>query len=380
MKALYCAGPTYYDEEVRNIAGWSVILDLMGAGLAELGYDEVSIPNVDIRIVSGPPAARVAMYGLAVAAATKDEAFDLVLGSPGYTVGAFMAHPEARKIAYVWNNADPYRQSMLEIEYRRFNRRFEVAPEHLWVNQMGLSMADHILACSPWVKATHQQQVPDKPISFAFWGVDSERFTPGPARVGAPFRVLFLGSDMIRKGLIHLMQALEAVFLEPVYPTPEVWVIGTGEPNQLLEEIPEPANWVVKVFGSVPTTDVPRMLRECDVMCIPTVEDGIALAIQEAMASGVVPVTTPECGEVFEDEVSGFIVPYRDPRAIAGIIRKLYDEPELRARVAVNARALAEQQTWGKFKDDFKMIIAAVQEDPAAAPFESKMPWLKERA
>lgn len=385
MKALYCPGPAYYSRDVREVAGWAVILDLMAQGLSELGYEEVAIPNVDERIISESPAARVAMYGLAIAAYTRNEHYDLVLAPPGYGVGAFMTHPEARKVAYVWNNADRYRQETLDIEHRRFGRRFEVPAEHRWVNDMGLKMADHLLACSPWVKATHQQQVPDKPISIAFWGVDSERFTPAErtavrTSLGDPFRVMFLGSDVIRKGLFHLMQGLDLAFPEPVDPSPEVWIVGTGQPNLLPEGIPEPANVVTKVFGNVPNADIPRVIRECDVMCIPTVEDGIALAIQEGMASGLVPVTTPECGEVFEDEVSGFIVPYRDPGAVAGILRKLYDSPVLRASVGLNARKLAEQQTWANFLADFKTIIAAVQEDAAAPVFESEMPWMKERA
>ena len=74
---------------------------------------------------------------------------------------------------------------------------------------------------------------------------------------------------------------------------------------------------------------------------LPSVKrEGLPKTVIEAMAYGVPPVVT-DCGgspELVADGVSGFVVPVRDPVALARAINELYADAGLRARLGQGAR------------------------------------------
>ena len=78
--------------------------------------------------------------------------------------------------------------------------------------------------------------------------------------------------------------------------------------------------------------DVIEKLSESDLFLLPSVEEGIANAVLEAMALGL-PVISTDCGgmsEIIIDNKTGFLVPTRDPEAMARTIIKFcsLDEKE----------------------------------------------------
>lgn len=352
MRALYLPGPSYFDENVKRFAGWWHILQYQCDAMHEAGYEvDVGVaPREWGRIT--PSFAKISAYSLATANYPLEE-YDLIVGAPSYAHHAFFKARRAKKIAYVWNNADPYRRRQLEPEYRKFGRRYRddradrAADEvNEIMNRQGLEACDRVIACSPFVKQTHAEVVPEEKISIANWGVDTDRFTP-PEESPPGFRVLFSGGDPIRKGFGYLLHALDTMHDYGI----EVWVVGS---KPFREE-----NKNFKQFGLVPFDEVADIYRQCHVICIPTLEDGIACAIQEGMACGLVPIATEEAAEVF-DKTCGFQVPYRDPQAIAVAIGRLKDDPCLLDQMGAAAREKAESQTWGNFKAEFAAILGGL--------------------
>jgi len=51
----------------------------------------------------------------------------------------------------------------------------------------------------------------------------------------------------------------------------------------------------------------------------------------------------PGCREAVVDGQTGFLVPPRDPAALAAALRRLIEDPALRARMGAAARTYAEQ-------------------------------------
>ena len=347
MKVVFSPGPSYSDLNVRTYAGWVHILDLYKEGLEELGY-EVFIPHVDpLLIDQSSTVSKILSYDIVAAQQIPGDA-DIFLGPPGYSVAQMIAGRDnswgrgMRTFLYVWNGADWWRDQQLAEEYKRFNQPYDLSPTWRWINRTALRMSDHVIACSPFVKRTHAVVVPEEKISIDFWGVDSEKFhLPDVEAPG--FNVLFVGGDPIRKGLRYLVEAMKG--MEGV----ELWVAGC--------EYPWSVNLPVRSFGMVPHKKMLEIYQNCHVICIPTLEDGIALAIQEGMACGLVPITTPECAEVFEDGISGYKVDYRDPEYIRQRLYVLRNDLAMRRYMSKKARELTEQQTWEKTKEDFKEII-----------------------
>lgn len=382
MKAIFSPGPSYHDPQVREVAGWVRIFDLYREALEELGY-EVFIPQVPPELIDqSSTVAKITSYDLYCATQLPLDA-DLFLGPPGYSLaqimrlrGArdagyeFIQHPgsgargHSRIFLYVFNNADWYRDEMLAPEYQAARRPYDLSPTWRWINQSAVELADHVIAPSPFVKRTWSRLVPEEKISHAFWGVDSQIFSPPPEEPPG-FRVLFVGGDPIRKGLTYLLKAFGTL---PGWPDDtELWIVGC----QVKGYIPR-----VKGLGMVPHQDMPDIYRQFHVLVLPTLEDGIALCVQEAMASGLVPVATEDPAEVFNNGVSGVKIPYRDPDAVKQALTMLRDNPERRREMARAARALAEQQTWEKMKEDVKEIIRRVM-GGGDLPYESPMPWLE---
>ncbi|MDJ0917963.1 MAG: glycosyltransferase family 4 protein [Woeseiaceae bacterium] len=87
--------------------------------------------------------------------------------------------------------------------------------------------------------------------------------------------------------------------------------------------------------------DAPAVGAACDAFCLPsTKREGLPRSVIEAMAYGVPPIVTDSGGspELVERDVSGIVVPVRDPAAIAQAIEWLYRNPDKRRKMGEAAR------------------------------------------
>ena len=73
---------------------------------------------------------------------------------------------------------------------------------------------------------------------------------------------------------------------------------------------------------------------------------GIQNKALEAMAMGKPIVTTDNvgCRDTVEEGVNGFLVPKRDPQALAAAMRRFLDAPGLIAPMGIASRKLAEER------------------------------------
>src|SRR5690606_8375069 len=77
-----------------------------------------------------------------------------------------------------------------------------------------------------------------------------------------------------------------------------------------------------------------------DIFVLSSHSEGIANAVLEAMACGL-PVVTTDCGgmrEVITNGVDGFVVPVRDPQAMADALETLMMNKTLRTTIGAAAR------------------------------------------
>ncbi|MDA9008766.1 glycosyltransferase family 4 protein [Alphaproteobacteria bacterium] len=93
-------------------------------------------------------------------------------------------------------------------------------------------------------------------------------------------------------------------------------------------------------------TDMPSALRRLDIACLPSYREGLPKALLEAAATGLPIVTTdvPGCRDVIEDGKEGFIVPAKDPQALAEALTELIASVTLRQEMGAAARKRAEQR------------------------------------
>ncbi len=182
-------------------------------------------------------------------------------------------------------------------------------------------------------------------VKVVYNGVDTEMFRPDPRVRKKPQSLIFVGNTEDRKkGIRYLLEAL-------LYLPREVTltVVDGGAPRQVhMRELTKRYNLHGRVHctGGIPTEEVARKYREAEIAVTPSVYEGFGFPASEAMSTGLPIVSTtggalPEV--VGKDGEAGFLVPPRNPPALArAISRLLYNEP-LRARMGQAGRARIEK-------------------------------------
>lgn len=96
---------------------------------------------------------------------------------------------------------------------------------------------------------------------------------------------------------------------------------------------------VVELWGF--RSDMPEVLAQADIVCLPSYREGLPKALLEAMAAGLPCVTTdvPGCREAVRDGDNGLVVPPRDHVALAQALSRLIQNPNLRSQMGERGRA-----------------------------------------
>ncbi len=161
------------------------------------------------------------------------------------------------------------------------------------------------------------------------YGVDDRFVLPARDPRQGPLRVLSVGEVGLRKGSPHVMEAARRLAGRAEFrmagpcPLPSHVVAGA------------PAN--LQILGPVPRGDIRHHYAWADVFLLPSICEGSATAVYEALAAGLPVVCTPNTGSVVEDGVQGFIIPAGDPDAIVAALETLADNPARRRDMAERA-------------------------------------------
>jgi glycosyltransferase involved in cell wall biosynthesis len=159
-----------------------------------------------------------------------------------------------------------------------------------------------------------------------------------------PLRVLFAGSMGQRKGLGDLFAAIRLLNTAKI----ELVVMGSllapmdFYRKELEEFTYEPGR---------PHEEVLALMRTCDVFCLPSIVEGRALVMQEAMSQGLPLIITPNTGgsDLIKDGVTGFLVPIRSPEIIAEKLTWFLENRSQIKEMGRMAQKHAREYTWEKY-------------------------------
>lgn len=181
-------------------------------------------------------------------------------------------------------------------------------------------------------------------------GVDPNTYHPGSRhdqpdasveRNGLTFA--FVGRLLRDKGVLEYAQAAARAIEQA--PSCRFLVIGdadNGSPNSLtVTELAELRSSTPVVFLGR-RSDVAEILRECDVVVLPSsYGEGVPKSLLEGAASGLAMIATdvPGCRDLVRDGVNGLLVPPNDVGALANAMRTLADDLALTQRLGQQGRA-----------------------------------------
>lgn len=214
-------------------------------------------------------------------------------------------------------------------------------------------MAHHIIAVSEQTRRYHitHNFVPPSRISTVHGFVDPQRLVVPDKGARAAVRaelglsptdfvVGVIGNIIPRKGQIYLVRALPKVVAR--YPRVRVLLVGVIHPPRYGEQVRrEAARLGVSdnVLWLGERKDVPRLLQALDLYALPTLSDMLPMAMLEAMWAELPVLATYAGGipEAITDGVEGWLVPPKDPDALANALIEMIANPDERARRAQNA-------------------------------------------
>ncbi|WP_182866201.1 glycosyltransferase family 4 protein [Rhodopirellula sp. JC639] len=222
-----------------------------------------------------------------------------------------------------------------------------------------LELADTIICPSEFVKDSLQHHATAaKPVHVIPFGspvIDAEiEPTERPVeerQPNRPLKILFAGGMTQRKGLADLFEAMKQLDERRF----ELHVMGS--PIAGLEfYFKQYAKFVH--HKTRPHHQVLQLMRSMDVFVLPSIVEGRAQVQQEALACGLPIIVTKNAGaeDLVQDGRAGFLVPCRDPEAIASNLRRLERDRDLLIAMSRAAVAKAAEVSWESYREQ---VVAA---------------------
>ena len=195
-----------------------------------------------------------------------------------------------------------------------------------------------------------QMHVPLDRLTVVPVGVDHEVFRPYDDVVKKSGRLMVTSSsDVPMKGLVPLLEAIAKLRAERSI---DLVIIGQPRADGRVAATIERLGLadIVTTISGVSDEALARLYGEAEVAIVPSLYEGFSLPAIEAMSCAVPVVATtggalPEVVGVSGE--TGLLVEPNNPDALVAAIRRLLDDPALRARLGANARErVMKRFTW----------------------------------
>ena len=157
--------------------------------------------------------------------------------------------------------------------------------------------------------------------------------------------VLFVGSNMHRKGVPDLIKAAPAVIKD--HPQVKFVIVGNDKSVDQLKALCS-ARKVSQNFefaGWKSQQDLLGYYQQAIVFAMPSLTEALGVTFLEAMAAGVPVIGTNVGGipEIIQNGSNGLLVPVESPDSLAEAINRLLEDASLRKQLTENALATLDQ-------------------------------------
>jgi starch synthase len=178
------------------------------------------------------------------------------------------------------------------------------------------------------------------------YGGRLDRFKPQGEPEPGTLRLLFVGYVSLRKGVPYLLDA----FARLRHPRKRLRLIGGVDPTMapLLAKFPSEH---VEFLGTVQNAELVRHYSESHALVLPSIEEGLAMVMAEAMASGCPVIASAHTGaeDLFSDGEEGLIVE---------AMTKLTDDPTLQRRLRHNAiERIKAIHGWDDYGERWRSLV-----------------------
>ncbi|CAK0769767.1 hypothetical protein CCP3SC1AL1_480008 [Gammaproteobacteria bacterium] len=162
-----------------------------------------------------------------------------------------------------------------------------------------------------------------------------------------PLRVLFAGNVNLRKGVPFLLEAWEQLSPE-LLKSAELVLCGRvfKEMTQLL------ANSSARCVGF--QADMVPWFGSADLFVLPSLMEGSAKSVYEAMAYGLPVIVSSHTGSIVRDGIDGLVVPPADSTALVSALSRALSDAGLRRQLGETAKLRVSSYSWETYAEKIR--------------------------
>jgi len=186
------------------------------------------------------------------------------------------------------------------------------------------NQVDYVFAPSTFVRRSFLRRGFDEQRVFLYsYPVDLDVFRP-PAQSrpsDRPLTILNTGLLCLRKGTPYLLEAFRLILKHEPRAVLRLTRVVANDVRDVLRRFADlPIEWTAPLGRA----DFVRRYQTSDIFVLPSIEDGFAFVVAEALACGLPVITTPNTGasDLIRNGENGEVVAIRDPEAIAVAVLK----------------------------------------------------------
>jgi len=217
-------------------------------------------------------------------------------------------------------------------------------PQVLAHEEEEYALADYLLCPSDFVARTFLERgfKPQKLLRHQY-GFDDKvfYFDPKARKESKGLTVLFAGGCAPRKGLHY---ALDAWLKSAAHEQGTFMIAGgfiPGYAERLSEQLSHPS---VKVLGH--RNDIPALMRQSDVLVLPSIEEGSALVTSEARGSGCVLLVSEAAGAICQHNLDSLVHNVGEVDTLAGHLSLLHRDRALLEGLRARSIQTRSELTW----------------------------------
>ena len=232
--------------------------------------------------------------------------------------------------------------------------KLQDSPGHMKWKDEELRLADYVFVPSQHVRHTLAGVVSDERVRVISYGAPAVRQKRQDSLdPSVPLKVLFVGALTQRKGIGYLLGAIDQLGSQV-----DLTLVGKRmAPHPRVDEACSRWRW----FETLPHSRVLDLMQEADVLVLPSLAEGCALVVLEALACGLPVIITANTGalEFVRDGGAGFVVPICSSDQIADRLNTLHRDRELLAEMSSKAHAAAAERSWESYRVNWAHAVRA---------------------
>ncbi len=221
----------------------------------------------------------------------------------------------------------------------------------LWFEQLAAKLGGKLVACSRSEADLARTQVHHPRVYLVENATDLSEI---PLTTGSSHQVKVINAGRVcyQKAPWQFRKVAEACSNLPAH----FFWLGAGD---LAADLQSAATENLTLTGWLTRADVAKHLADADIFLMPSLWEGMPLALIEAQAAGIPAVVSNVvgCKDVIEDGVTGFVCDGED--GLAARTRQLIEDPLLRKRMGENAARIARTRfSVGRMNDEILRLYA----------------------